>query len=141
MGHAPSAYDEAYGNPCWQAAGGAGLRCLPAFFISGSFNGGGSLGRFVAAHPDVAFDAGTLSSWGRSWSYWSEYRNQMGAYLSGISSAAGTALTADPVRTRVMDGGHNTMSLYWAASGKAHRAFAGVAVACWARWGQSMNQV
>jgi len=85
----------------------------------------------LAKHPNVAMDASELSYWGPTWGFWSEYRNELGGYVSGIASKAGQKLRADPAHTLVMDGSMSTLAVYWAGSGKAHRGFSTAAVACW----------
>lgn len=58
--HAPDldAFDPAFKSPCWQQDGKdtpSGLRCLPAFYVTGMFHGGGlSLSNALARHPNVA---------------------------------------------------------------------------------------
>ena len=54
----------------------------------------------------------------------------MNGYLNGIHEVV-PELLKDPKFNVVMDGSMSTFALYWAGSGKAHRAFSTVAVKCW----------
>lgn len=130
MQDVPQQYNTSFLNPCWDSEAAGKLRCLPYVYVSGFHTGAGSLARRLSAHPNILMDAGSLSSWGPTWGFWSEYRNSLEAYLEGIDKVI-PKLQTDPQHNIVMDGSMSTFALYWAGSGKAHRAFSAAAVACW----------
>eukprot|EP00873_Tetraselmis_striata_P009748 jgi/Tetstr1/430012/TSEL_019873.t1 len=118
-------FDARYKNPCWTNSGGK-LRCLPAFYILGSFQAGtANMYASLAAHPQVVSQVNARPH------FWAEADKRMEAYVDGYSTpGALSALAAQPDGL-LGDASASTLAFYWAAGQRTHAGFKSVIVPCW----------
>ncbi|KAL6762813.1 P-loop containing nucleoside triphosphate hydrolase protein [Haematococcus lacustris] len=136
MVHGPlneAAFLADYLSPCWNDDTSQ-MRCLPHLIIMGGFHSGaGTLTRAIEQHPDVASDASSGSQ------FWAEDGKTMQEYNTGWSSAV-KRVQAQPNKTVVLDSSQSTFAFYWAAAGKAHRAFGSTVRPCHANCSADMEK-
>ncbi|KAL6753537.1 P-loop containing nucleoside triphosphate hydrolase protein [Haematococcus lacustris] len=124
---AGSSFNASFKNPCWNSPAIPHLKCLPYFYLMGSFQAGaGTLYQKVAEHPDV------ITNDKARWQFWAEDTKPMEGYVQEHSSGKTlAAVLHDPANKVIMDGSSSTFAFYWSAGLRAHQAFQRTMVPCW----------
>ncbi|GLI66090.1 hypothetical protein VaNZ11_009812 [Volvox africanus] len=132
MQQVPDNFDSVIKNPCWSTSSGE-FRCLPYFYITGMFHAGAvSLAEKLRQHPDVLWDVCSGCQ------FWGEEGKSMAFYLDNMKEAA-KFIKQSPEKKVLFDGSPSSFAFYWAAGGKAHRAYAEAMKPCYQSCVQSFN--
>eukprot|EP00191_Tetraselmis_sp_GSL018_P003786 CAMPEP_0177598730 /NCGR_PEP_ID=MMETSP0419_2-20121207/12543_1 /TAXON_ID=582737 /ORGANISM="Tetraselmis sp., Strain GSL018" /LENGTH=412 /DNA_ID=CAMNT_0019091271 /DNA_START=204 /DNA_END=1442 /DNA_ORIENTATION=+ len=112
-------------SPCWEDGSGS-TKCLPAFYILGSFQAGTwNLYSRLAVHPDVVSVPNARPH------FWAEHDKRAAAYVAGYSAPPVLEVVRRNRNALLGDASASTFAFYWAASQRLHGAFREAMAPCW----------